>query len=306
MIRQQMKFGEWLMLVTLSLVWGGSFFFNGVAVAELPVLTIVLGRVGFAAMALFVFMKWAGLAMPVGRQIWQAFFWMGFLNNVIPFGLIVWAQGYVTSGYASIINATTPLFAVLVAHFATDDEALTLPKLTGVLLGFTGVALLVGPDAFAGMSFYLGAQLALLMAALSYGVAVSFGRRFRRLGVSPIATATGQITASTILLIPIVALVDRPWSLPMPGGGVVLSVIGLALLSTAFAYFLYFRILETAGATNLSLVTLLVPVSAIALGVFFLDEILLIRHLIGMMVIGLGLLAIDGRILRLLARLRHS
>ena len=306
MIRQQMKFGEWLMLVTLSLVWGGSFFFNGVAVAELPVLTIVLGRVGFAAMALFVFMKWAGLAMPVGRQIWQAFFWMGFLNNVIPFGLIVWAQGYVTSGYASIINATTPLFAVLVAHFATDDEALTLPKLTGVLLGFTGVALLVGPDAFAGMSFYLGAQLALLMAALSYGVAVSFGRRFRRLGVSPIATATGQVTASTILLIPIVALVDHPWSLPMPGGGVVLSVIGLALLSTAFAYFLYFRILETAGATNLSLVTLLVPVSAIALGVFFLDEILLIRHLIGMMVIGLGLLAIDGRILRLLARLRHG
>ena len=306
MIRQQMKFGEWLMLVTLSLVWGGSFFFNGVAVAELPVLTIVLGRVGFAAMVLFVFMKWAGLVMPVGRQIWQAFFWMGFLNNVIPFGLIVWAQGYVTSGYASIINATTPLFAVLVAHFATDDEALTLPKLTGVLLGFTGVALLVGPDAFAGMSFYLGAQLALLTAALSYGVAVSFGRRFRRLSVSPIATATGQVTASTILLTPIVALVDRPWSLPMPGGGVVLSVIGLALLSTAFAYFLYFRILETAGATNLSSVTLLVPVSAIALGVFFLDEILLIRHLIGMVVIGLGLLAIDGRILRLLARLRHG
>ena len=306
MIRQQMKFGKWLMLVTLSLVWGGSFFFNGVAVAELPVLTIVLGRVGFAAMVLFVFMKWAGLVMPVGRQIWQAFFWMGFLNNVIPFGLIVWAQGYVTSGYASIINATTPLFAVLVAHFATDDEALTLPKLTGVLLGFTGVALLVGPDAFAGMSFYLGAQLALLTAALSYGVAVSFGRRFRRLSVSPIATATGQVTASTILLTPIVALVDRPWSLPMPGGGVVLSVIGLALLSTAFAYFLYFRILETAGATNLSSVTLLVPVSAIALGVFFLDEILLIRHLIGMVVIGLGLLAIDGRILRLLARLRHG
>ena len=294
------------MLVTLSLVWGGSFFFNGVAVAELPVLTIVLGRVGFAAMVLFVFMKWAGLVMPVGRQIWQAFFWMGFLNNVIPFRLIVWAQGYVTSGYASIINATTPLFAVLVAHFATDDEALTLPKLTGVLLGFTGVALLVGPDAFAGMSFYLGAQLALLTAALSYGVAVSFGRRFRRLSVSPIATATGQVTASTILLTPIVALVDRPWSLPMPGGGVVLSVIGLALLSTAFAYFLYFRILETAGATNLSSVTLLVPVSAIALGVFFLDEILLIRHLIGMVVIGLGLLAIDGRILRLLARLRHG
>ena len=149
MIRQQMKFGEWLMLVTLSLLWGGSFFFNGVAVAELPTLTIVLGRVGFAAMALFIFMKWAGLAMPMDRQIWRAFLWMGFLNNVIPFGLIVWAQGYVTSGYASIINATTPLFAVLVAHFATDDEALTLPKVAGVMLGFAGVALLGGPDAFA-------------------------------------------------------------------------------------------------------------------------------------------------------------
>ncbi len=133
------------------------FFYSGVAVAELPVLTIVLGCVGFATMALFVSMKWTGLAMPVGRKIWQAFFWMGFLNNVIPFSLIVWAQGYVTSGYASIINATTPFSAELVAHFATDDEALTLPNLTSVLLGFTGVALLVGPDDFAGMSFYLGA-----------------------------------------------------------------------------------------------------------------------------------------------------
>ena len=169
------------MLVTLSLLWGGSFFFNGVAVAELPTLTIVLGRVGFAAMALFIFMKWAGLAIPMDRQVWRASLWMGFLNNVIPFGLIVWAQGYVTSGYASIINATTPLFAVLVAHFATDDEALTLPKVAGVMLGFAGVALLVGPDAFVGMSFYLGAQLALLMAALSYGVAASYGRRFRHL-----------------------------------------------------------------------------------------------------------------------------
>ena len=306
MIRQQMKFGEWLMLVTLSLLWGGSFFFNGVAVAELPTLTIVLCRVGFAAMALFIFMKWAGLAMPMDRQIWRAFLWMGFLNNVIPFGLIVWAQVYVTSGYASIINATTPLFAVLVAHFATEDEALTLLKVAGIMLGFAGVALLVGPDAFAGMSFYLGAQLALLMATLSYGVAASYGCRFRQLGVSPIATATGQVTASTILLIPLVVVIDRPWLLPMPGSGVVLSLIGLALLSTAFAYFLYFRILETAGATNLSLVTLLVPVSAIAFGVFFLNEILLTRHLIGMMVIGLGLLAIDGRILQLLARLRRG
>ena len=156
------------------------------------------------------------------------------------------------------------------------------------------------------MSFYLGAQLALLMAALSYGVTASYVRRFRQLGVSPIATATGQVIASTILLIPVVLLIDRLWLLPMPGTGVVLSVIGLALLSTAFAYFLYFRILETAGATDLSLVTLLVPASAIALGVFFLNENLLTRHLFGMMVIGLGLLAIDGRILQLLARLRRG
>ena len=113
------------------------------------------------------------------------------MNNVIPFGLIVLAQGYATSGYASIINATTPFFAVLVAHFATDNEALTLPKVAGVMLGFAGVALLVGPDAFARMSFYLGAQLALLMALLSYGAAASYGHRFRQPGVSLIATATG-------------------------------------------------------------------------------------------------------------------
>ena len=289
---------EWAMLIALSLVWGGSFFFNGAAVRELPPLTVVVLRTGLGAAALWLFCRSRGVAILFNTPVWSAFFVMGLLNNVVPFSLIVWGQTHIASGLASILNATTPVFTVIVAHFFTRDERLTLNRMAGVVLGLAGVTVMIGPAVLSGLGAAILAQFAILAAALSYAFAGVFGRRFRELGVSPVATATGQVTASTLILAPVALLVETPWTLAMPSAPVWLSVLGLALLSTAFAYILYFRILAKAGATNVLLVTLLVPVSAILLGALILGERLEPRHFAGMALIAAGLAAIDGRLLR--------
>ncbi|HYE00641.1 MAG TPA: DMT family transporter [Alphaproteobacteria bacterium] len=295
--------GQWAMLVALSGLWGGSFFFGKVAVAELPPFTIVLGRVGLAALALLLVLKAAGHALPRGRGVWRAFFAMGLLNNLLPFCLIVWGQTQIASGLAAILNATTPLFAVVLAHVLTPDERLTPARLGGVLCGIAGVAAMVGPAALAeGFGADIAAQLAVLAAALSYALAGLYGRRFRGLGLAPLATAFGQVAATTAMMLPLVLLVDRPWTLPAPGPAALGAVLGLALLCTALAYVLYFRLLATAGATNLMLVTFLIPVSAILLGGLLLGERLAAQHLLGMALIGLGLAAIDGRLPAMLRR----
>ena len=293
-----MGWREWGLLVALSVLWGGSFFFVGVAVAELPTFTIVALRVLFAAVALLLFLKVAGIAIPLHGEAWRAFFAIGLLNNVIPFSLIVWGQGHIASGLASILNATTPLFTVLVAHALTADEKLTPPRASGVAIGFAGVVVMIGPAALHEARTDLLAQLACLGAALSYAFAGVYGRRFRRLGLAPLQTAFGQVAASTVLLVPLALLVDRPWTLAAPGLPTWAAVLALAVLSTSVAYALYFRILARAGATNVLLVTFLVPVSAILLGAAVLGERLQPRHFAGMALIGMGLAAIDGRLAR--------
>ncbi|MDJ0948812.1 MAG: EamA family transporter [Alphaproteobacteria bacterium] len=295
---------EWGMLITLSILWGGSFFFVGVAVAELPPLSIVTLRVGLAAMTLWVVVLAMGFKVPFTGRVWAAFIGMGLLNNLVPFTLIVWGQTHIASGLASILNATTPLFTVVVAHFLTTDERMTPARLGGVLSGLVGVAVLFGPDVLGGIGENALAQVAILGAALSYAFAGIFGRRFRRMGVPPMATATGQVTASAVMLFPVALVVDQPWRLPIPSIETWSALIALAIFSTAVAYILYFRILATAGATNILLVTFLVPVSAILLGVMFLNEILAPTHLAGMALIGLGLAAIDGRLFKSFARSR--
>lgn len=287
---------EWGMLITLSLVWGGSFFFNAIAVAEVTTLTVVFARVAGGAVLLWAFIYATGGRMPGDALTWSAFFGMGLLNNAIPFSLIVWGQSHAASGVAAILNATTPVFAVLVAHGFTTDERLTPMKLGGVLLGLAGVVVLIGVDALANLGVALFAQLAFVGASICYAFAGVFGRRFRALGVTPVQTAAGQVTASSLLMLPLVAIVDRPWTLPLPSASALGAIIGLAALCTAFAYILYFRILAVAGAVNLLLVTLLVPVSAIVLGTVFLDEHLAARHIAGMAIITLSLVAIDGRL----------
>jgi drug/metabolite transporter (DMT)-like permease len=289
---------EWSMLLTMSVLWGGSFFFVGIAVKELPPLTIVSLRVALAAAMLCPMLRMFGLRFPNERRAWAAFLGMGLLNNVIPFCMIVWAQTQIPSGLAAILNAATPLFTVLVAHAFTPDEKLTGTRLAGVLVGLAGVVVIIGPNAFQGIGDGVLAELAVLAAALSYAFAGVFGRRFARMGIAPIATATGQVTASTVMLLPLALLVERPWTLPMPSAATSLAILGLAALSTALGYVLYFRILATAGATNLLLVTFLIPVSAILLGALVLSERLSAQHFVGIALIGAGLAAIDGRLLR--------
>lgn len=292
---------EWALLLSLAVLWGSSFFFNGIGARELPAMTFVWLRVAVASAALLVTLRLLGLTMPSGR-VWLAFLGMGMLNNVLPFVLIVWGQHRIASGLAAILNATTPVFTVLVAHALTGDEKLNISKGLGVLIGFAGAIIVVGPDTLFGLGGPVTPQLACLGAALSYAFAGVFGRRFKAMGIAPITTATGQVCASTLLLLPLMLLIDRPWTLPVPHAATWSAVAGIGLLSTALGYVIYFRILAVAGATNLLLVTFLIPLTAILLGAAVLHESLLPHHIAGMAVIGLALACIDGRLPRKLMK----
>lgn len=279
----------WSLLLALSVLWGGSFFFVGVAVAEVPPLTLVALRVGIAAALLWAAAPLLRVARP---RAWGAIAVMALLNNAVPFTLIVWAQQTLPSGLAAILNATTPLWTVLVAHALTAEERATPGRILGVLLGFAGVVAMMAGGAAGGS---LWPVLAMLGATLSYALAGVWGRRFRALGVAPMQAALGQLSVAAALMLPLALALDRPWAMAAPSAAAMAAVLGLAALSTALAYVLYFRILAMAGAVNLLLVTFLIPVSAILLGTLVLQETLLPRHLLGMALIGAGLAAIDGR-----------
>lgn len=289
----------WAMLLGLSLLWGGSFFFVGVAVRELPPLTIVTLRVGLAAITLWLVVLVSGIRLPSDPKVWRSFLGMGLLNNVIPFALIVWGQTQIASGLASILNAATPIFAVVVAGILLPDERITPLKCLGVTLGFVGVVVMIGVPASSDVSNVLP-QLAIIGAALSYSFAGVYGRRFKGFGINPILTAAGQVTASTLVLLPITFVVEGMPNIANVSCNIWGAIVGLAIISTAVAYILYFKILERSGATNVLLVTLLVPVSAILLGSLFLNETLQTIHFVGMALIALGLSAIDGRLWQLL------
>ncbi|MEM7620512.1 MAG: DMT family transporter [Pseudomonadota bacterium] len=287
---------EWLIIILLSVLWGSSFFFIEIALQDLPVFTIIVGRLLFAALLLLSILYLYGQRLPKEREIWICLCIMALINNVLPFSLIVWGQTYITSGVASILNATAPLFTVIVAHFMTQDEKLSIARVLAVLIGFLGVVIMIGFGALKEIGVHIMAQLACLTAALCYALAGVFGRRFRELNITPLAIATGQTMAASLILLPFVFLFDKPWTLPMPSLPSVLAVLSLAVFSTAFAYIFYFRVLQTAGAVNLLLVTFLIPVSAILLGVLILDEALQLKHIIGMGLIGVGLIILDGRL----------
>jgi drug/metabolite transporter (DMT)-like permease len=295
-VNRVMEPQEWALLALLSVLWGGSFFFSKVALAELPPFSVVLGRVAIAAVALQLALLLSGTRMPVEGGLWGRFFVMGSINNLIPFSLIFYGQTQIPSGLASILNATTPLWTVLLAHWMTRDERLTPNRLGGVLVGLLGVVVMVGPDLLGGLGLHVLAQLAVVGAALSYACAGIFGTRFRN--IPPLVTAAGQVTATAAMMTPIVLVVDQPWMRPLPGLVTWGALVGLALLSTALAYGIYFRLLASAGATNLLLVTFLIPVSALLLGTLSLGERLAAGDFLGMACIGLGLAAIDGRLLR--------
>ncbi len=304
--QRAMTLNEWGLLLLLSLLWGGSFFFIGVAVKELPPLTIVMARVSLAAALLWLTAPLTGLSPGKIRANAPALAVLGLVNNAIPFTLIVWGQTHLASGLAAILNASTPVITVIAAHFLTATERLNARKLAGALCGLLGVAWMIGPDLASGLADNVAAELAALAAALSYALASIFARRFRDLGLAPIDIAGGQVAASSLMLVPLAFFIDRPWDLPGPSLAAVGAVIAIASLSTALAYIVYFRILAGAGATNVVLVTLLAPATSILLGAAILGERLAARHFAGLALIAVGLAFIDGRLPgALLARVRH-
>ncbi len=287
---------EWGLLLLLSLMWGGSFFFIGVSVKALPPFTIVAARVSIATALLWFAAPLTGVSLARLRAAAPALAVLAFLNNVAPFSLLTWSQTHLASGLVSILNATTPVFTVVVAHLCTIEEKLVPRRLAGALVGLAGVAAMIGPALLGGFADHLAAELAALLAALSYAAASVFARRFRRLGLTPFDVATGQVTASSLVLLPLAALVDAPWRLPAPGGAAIAAIVSLGALSTALAAVGYFRSLAGAGATNVVLVTLLAPATAILLGAVVLGESLAARDFVGLGLIALGLAVIDGRL----------
>lgn len=285
---------DWGLLVLLSILWGGAYFFAGVAVRELPPLTVVLLRVLLAAMALLPLFWYAGHSLPKSLAEWIPFFGMGLLNNVVPFGLIFAGQTQITVGLSSIINAMTPLFTVLVMA-CFQQERLSANRVIGVLLGVVGVAVLRGIDGPVDATQTLGIALC-LGAALSYGFAALWGRKFL-VGIAPIKSATCQLLCSSLVMVVVVSLIDQPWELEIPSLTVVWSIVALAIFGTALAYIVFFKILVRAGPSNVMLVTLLIPVTALMLGNVFLGEAIQLKEIIGALIIGTGLLFIDGRII---------
>lgn len=283
---------QWLLLIVLSVLWGGSFLFVGIAVRDVPALTIVLVRVTLAA-ALLVPVVWAfGHRLPTGRA-WWPFLVMSLLNNVVPFSAIALGQTEIASGLASVLNATTPLFGLLATHALTTDR-MTPAKLVGVVIGIAGVGILIGPAALGLDTTSVRGMALVLAGAASYGLASVWGRRLR--ATPPLVSAAAQLACSSLVLALIAGIVDRPWTLARPSAESFAALAGLAVLSTAVAYVIFFRILEVSGALAVMLVTLLIPISGVTMGVLVLGEGIDLRHILGALVIASGLMVIDGRL----------
>ena len=296
-IRVQMNRSDWVILGTLAIIWGGAFFFIGVAVRHVTPLTYVWLRLTIAAAAMWLFLHFKGEKLGLPASAWGSILLLALLNNALPFTLFGWGQTHIASGLASILNATTPIWGVLVAHFLTHDERMSPRKIAGVLLGFGGVATMIGPSLLSSLGTNALAQLACVTASLSYALAAVWARRFRKQGISPLSVTTGQLSAGALMMLPLSMIVDRPWTHPFPPLTAIGAITALALFCTAFGYVLYFRLIATSGATNALLVTLLVPPVAILLGALFLNETLAAQDFAGLGLIALGLAAIDGRLL---------
>lgn len=294
-----MNTATWALMVLLASIWGSSFFFIEIALRGMSSHQVVFGRVLLATLALYIFIYATGRRMPTDLAAWKQYCVMGTVNILIPFSLIAWAQQDIEGGLASILNATKPIYAVILAHFFTIDEKLTINKAIGVALGFIGVAILIGFDLLdnhpSEKANNVLAMAAVACAALCYACAGIYGKRFK--GSPPFVSAAGMLTCTLLIMLPLILMFDPPWHYS-PNWGSMLAVVSLGLLSTALAYFLYFKLLADAGATNASLATLLVPVSAILLGWLFLDEQLAPTAYVGMALIAAGLLVIDGRLLK--------
>ena len=292
---------EWGLIALQSMFWGSSYFFIALVQADLPAFTIAALRTVPASLALLLIVLSLGYRLPATLAEWRLFILFALFNTLIPFILIVWGQSRATGGMAAILNASAPLFGIFLAHMLTQDEKLSWNKLAGILVGITGVGVLVGYDFAAGTSADILARLALLAAPLMYVCANIFART--QLGhYPPFVVAAMQMVGSIFTAFPLALAFDHPWTLPIPALGTIGALIGMGVFGSALAALCHFTVLQRAGATNATLVTLIMPLTPIILGAAFLGEHLAPREMAGALVIAAALIIIDGRIFRLIPR----
>lgn len=293
-----MSRGDWSILLVLALFWGSSYLLNKIALPGFPVFTLVFVRVALAGGLLWFVLHLLGKPLPRGWKVWAALLGLALMNTVVPLSLFSAAQTTLSVSLTSILNGMTPIMAVITAHFMTTDERATPGRIIGVLFGFAGLVTVIGAEALYGLGGHLMAQAACIVATLSNALAGIYGRRFTGLGVDPLALATSQLLLSALVLLPVSLIVDAPWTLPMPGLSSWLAMLALTLFSTALAFFLFFRLLARVGVTNAFLVTFLLPIVAMVEGVLILGEPVAPQHLLGLALITVGLVAVDGRLPR--------
>ena len=291
---------DWGLIAILAVIWGGSFLLIELGLTGFGPMTLVFLRMALAVPAMLVALRWLGLALPRDAKSWWQLTILGFFNVGFPMALFFWAQTRIDSALASILNATVPLWGVLFAHYFTMDERATPAKLIGVLTGFAGIIVMIGPDALSGVGQDVTAQFACLVATACFAGAAVYARRLSTV-MDPMTAATGQIVTAAIMLAPLAVIMERPWTAVPPGSVAIAAALGLAVIATSLAYLLFFRVIARAGASNAMLIALVIPPVAIVLGVMILDEALSSGQIAGMALILGGLLLIDGRVFARLA-----
>ena len=292
-----MKNRNVVLLLALASLWGPSFLFIKIAVGTIPPLTLVAIRLGLAAIFLAAFLRLRRIALPDRFEDWKKFIFMGFIANALPFALISFGEQFADSGAASILNGTTPIFTILIAHYFLEDERLTGSRLLGVMIGFAGILLIFLPELNQWLRGGLGSGQealglgAILLGAICYGVAIVYSRRRLR-GIPPLVGPTAQMIAAAILITPFSLVVDRPFTLsPSPAALMAAGVLGI--FGTALAYLVYYQMLDTAGATFISFVTYLLPPIGVVLGVIFLNESPTLYAIAGMITILMGIVIVN-------------
>jgi drug/metabolite transporter (DMT)-like permease len=288
-----MKWKNFLLLLVLAALWGPSFLFIKVAVAEIPPLTIVLGRVGIGGILLYGILRLQGRHLPPLGRVWLHFSFAAIVQNAIPFLLFGWGEQYIDSALAAILNGTTPLFTLLLAHMFTSDDRLTPTKTLGTFIGFSGLALLIGPSLLGGVKATTWGLIAVAVASLCYGIAIVYGRRNLR-GLPPLVAPTAQLLLAALFVMPLSLVLERPFNLPAPSWPALGSLLALGVFGTGLAFVVYYRIMEQTSATYVSMVTYLVPVFGVILGVVILNEQLGWNAYLGCALILLGVMIVNG------------
>ncbi|HWM47377.1 MAG TPA: EamA family transporter [Xanthobacteraceae bacterium] len=279
---------EYFLLLLLATVWGASYTFIKLGVASIPPVTLIASRTVIAGAVLLAIMAAKGVAMPRDGQTWRRFLIQAAINSAIPFTLIAWAEKTVDASLATILNSTSPIFTFLLTLTMTRHEPATLAKLFGVAMGLLGICLVIGVDALGGLGHNVAAQLAIVFATICYAGAAVFGRHFR--GLHPLVPAAGSMICGAALLIPFSLILEKPWTL-MPSASSIAALLGLALISTAFAFVLYFRLIQTLGSIGVTAQAYLRVPIGVLLGVVFLGESLSVAAAIGLVCIVLGVAA---------------